>query len=151
MGGDYFLRRIGEKTRVDCTVVEINAAYIDELKSLSITKQYNISFVHSSIQDYLASTNEKFDCVIWWHGPEHLQKKDSLQIILNFDKVCNPNSLIILGCPLGHQPYEDGDDRHYWDVYEKDFKELGYHTIICDRSKTWPGALPSISACKVVR
>lgn len=148
-GGDYFLDRIKEHTPASCTVIEIEASFIEHLKAHPLSAKHNVEYIHSSIQDFLATSDRKFDCVIWWHGPEHLPKEDSLAVIQNFEKVLANPGIMILGCPLGHQPYEDGNDRHWWDVYEEDFQKLGYQTKLCDR---WPrGAPPSISAAKVVK
>ena len=142
-GGDYFLSHIERYTKTKCTVVEINKKFIDFLSIHPIAKTHNFTFVHSSIQDFLVNTVEKFDCVIWWHGPEHLSKNTSMEIIKGFEDVCS-NGVIILGCPCGHDPYDDGEDRHYWEVYPADFESLGFKTKLINRLNS----PPAISAIK---
>jgi hypothetical protein len=147
--GDYFLNVIKEQQPdTKCVIVEINPEYVEIAKNNPVSKQHNIEYVCSDITRYVKNKKDKFDCVIWWHGPEHVEKSESLKIIKSFEKICK--GIIILGCPEGHDPYEESEtDKHFWDVYQNDFENLGYNTVLIDRSARG-NPQPSISAIKVL-
>lgn len=74
---------------------------------------------------------EKYDVVMFWHGPEHL-KRENFGIVLE-KMCCAAKRLVIVGCPLGEykqskvmgNPY----DRHLSSFYPDDFTSLGWNVL----------------------
>jgi len=72
----------------------------------------------------------KFDVVMWWHGPEHLQKDELSDALMKCYKTSNIMSVV--ACPWGvykqgvvaGNPYE----RHLSYLYPEFFHELGWNT-----------------------
>lgn len=87
-----------------------------------------------------------YDCILFWHGPEHLPKSKFLSILPEIEK--KANLLLIFGMPLGHEPqgeaYGNPFEKHESDWYEKDWQGQGYEVIpIFDHQK-----YPHITAYK---
>tara|TARA_Y100000590_G_scaffold470044_1_gene661575 strand:+ start:6605 stop:7234 length:630 start_codon:yes stop_codon:yes gene_type:complete len=77
-------------------------------------------------------TYKNFDCILFWHGPEHIEKKTFINKLPNIEK--KANKIIIFGMPDGEEIqgaiYGNKFEEHIssWDV--KDWEELGYKTIV---------------------
>lgn len=73
---------------------------------------------------------EKWDIILFWHGPEHLPKMDLAPTLEKLE--AKANHLVILGCPRGEYEQEaiDGNpfERHECYLYEEDFHALRYCT-----------------------
>lgn len=87
----------------------------------------------------------RWDAVVWWHGPEHIEKAD-LQPTLN--KLESVADLVVLAAPWGtnEQPMVEGNahQEHKSHLQPSDFEKLGYHTITCgieNDLSTWPHIL----------
>ena len=73
-------------------------------------------------------TEQKWDVIMWWHGPEHITKEDLPFILMNIEKMAK--KLVILGCPFGrylqgihnNNPYQI----HKNHLYPSDLIKLGY-------------------------
>lgn len=148
--GDFFLKFIKEHNpNFRCDVIEIepnNIVALDKFSNEGIYGLYNIQFFLGDIVNFVKRPlRHKYDCVIWWHGPEHLTKESSLKTLQKFDNICK--GISILGCPLGNDPYKDPvtGDSHLWDVNIKDLTSIGFKCITIDRT---PYPIPSISAFK---
>lgn len=76
------------------------------------------------------SFRDRWDIIIFWHGPEHLPRLDVAPTLEALE--CHANHLVIVGCPrgeykqlaVGGNPFEEHDSY----LYEKDFQDLGYLT-----------------------
>ena len=91
---------------------------------------------------------ENFDCILFWHGPEHIEKDVFLNALPSIE--AKANKLIIFGMPLGHEPQDDAYgnpfERHRSDWYEHEWKKLGYETIpVHDHQK-----YPHITTYKII-
>ncbi len=70
-----------------------------------------------------------YDAVVWWHGPEHIER-ETLPAILATMEALAP--LVVLACPFGR--YEQGPaggnpyEVHASHWYPTDFEQWGYHT-----------------------
>jgi len=73
-----------------------------------------------------------YDCILFWHGPEHIDKKEFIKKLKKIEG--KANKLIIFGMPLGHEPQDDvyGNiyEKHISDWCENDWTELGYTVIV---------------------
>jgi len=74
----------------------------------------------------------KFDVVIWWHGPEHVEKESLPSILKAIKKIAR--CVAVVACPWGKykqsevrgNPYE----RHLSCLYPKFFEKLGWKTSV---------------------
>jgi len=70
-----------------------------------------------------------YDAVFWWHGPEHVSKKEIPVVLERLESLA---PLIVLGCPwgkyaqeaVGGNPYEE----HRSALTPQDFQRWGYKT-----------------------
>ena len=73
-----------------------------------------------------------FDVVLWWHGPEHVEKSVAIQTIEKL-KGCT-RQMLIVGCPKGFEPQTTvgGNDheRHVSAWERSDFEKQGMETIV---------------------
>lgn len=78
----------------------------------------------------IAWPDNKWDIILFWHGPEHLPKMDVAPMLEKLEQFAN--HLVILGCPRGEYEQDpvDGNphERHECFLYEEDFHALGYCT-----------------------
>jgi len=81
---------------------------------------------------------QKWDIILFWHGPEHLPRLDVAPALAKLEK--HANHLVIVGCPRGEykQAPVDGNpfERHESYLYEKDFQDIGYLTNTLRPHKT---------------
>lgn len=68
-----------------------------------------------------------FDVVFWWHGPEHIKKKELAETLKSLEKIAS--KAVVLGCPWGYfkngefdNPYEKHLSHHSHPIFER----LGY-------------------------
>lgn len=73
-----------------------------------------------------------FDCLLFWHGPEHIDKEKFLKKLPEIEKKIN--KLIIFGMPLGYEPqdevYGNVNEIHVSEWQPEDWKKLGYEVVI---------------------
>lgn len=85
---------------------------------------------------------QKWDAIIWWHGPEHVTKEEGKIVLSQLERLTK--RLMVLGCPWGQNragpaygnPYEE----HLSHWYVKDMEKLGYETRTLgekDNPSTW--------------
>lgn len=71
-----------------------------------------------------------FDCVMWWHGCEHIPQADLAGTVARLEALA---PAVVLGCPNGHSPqdtvYGNTAERHQWDVHASDLEALGYQVV----------------------
>ncbi len=75
-------------------------------------------------------TERQWDIILWWHGPEHIEKSEIFEVLKNLEKI--ESKAVILGCPWGLHPqntiYNNIHEIHKCTLYEEDFKSLDYNT-----------------------
>lgn len=134
------------------TIYEVFPPLIPILKSNPYIQARNISVVCADIRLF---TNDTFDLSIWWHGPEHLERKEVDAALARLERISR--RAVIIGCPLGNQPQEafvDGEaglnphEKHRCGLMPEDFEKLGFTTRVISREHK--GELPAISAWKIL-
>lgn len=72
----------------------------------------------------------KADCIFFWHGPEHVKKKQFLRII---PKLEQKYKYVIFGMSIGHEPqgiaYGNKYERHISSWRIADWENLGYQVF----------------------
>ena len=69
----------------------------------------------------------RYDWVVWWHGPEHIERNELGPVIKQLGAI---SEHVLLGCPWGE--YEQGElygnphEKHVSTWQPKDFEELGF-------------------------
>lgn len=81
---------------------------------------------------------QNVDCLLFWHGPEHIDKQTFLQKLPDIEK--KVSKLIIFGMPLGYEPqdvvYGNIHEVHVSEWQPDEWKKLGYDvSIVRDRTK----------------
>ncbi len=148
--GDWYLNHIRGRTKGAApthTVIEACPAYAAALADHPVKKRYGIRVLRGDVTAFARSTNEKFDLIIWWHGPEHVEQDQLAPTLKGLESMCS--GAIVIGCPDGDTPYEDpeGDDRHRCAITESLLHDLGYQTRLIDR--VWKKQDPAIAAIKM--
>jgi len=73
-------------------------------------------------------TYETVDCLMFWHGPEHILKDEFLSKLPEIER--KVNKLIIFGMPLGYEPqhtvYGNIHENHLSEWHSIDWRNLGY-------------------------
>lgn len=71
-----------------------------------------------------------FDTVLWWHGPEHINRSDLVKTLAKLEQMAE--GLIVLGCPWGIYPQGEfmgnPHEIHQSALYPADFEVMGYQT-----------------------
>jgi len=117
--GDMF-----RENQYQITIVEIFKPNVKYLKTIKWIKDV----IHADINTF--KTNNKYDIVFWWHGPEHIEKSKLQGIISKLETFADV--AVVLGCPWGdvvqankdNNPYE----RHISYLDCGDFESMGYKT-----------------------
>jgi hypothetical protein len=81
---------------------------------------------------------ENVDCMLFWHGPEHIDKQTFIDTLPEIEK--KVNKLIIFGMPLGYEPqdvvYDNKYEIHLSEWHPEDWKKMGYDVIeVHDRAR----------------
>lgn len=88
--------------------------------------------VCGDVRDIRQHYSEPFDVILWWHGPEHLEKAEALKAIEQLRPLAR--QALVLGCPLGDAPqaalYGNPHEEHRSSWQEEDFSQLGMQTEI---------------------
>jgi hypothetical protein len=71
---------------------------------------------------------KNYDVVMWYHGPEHVEKEEAIQVLGKLKKYAN--HLMIVGCPWGQSPqgpeYGNENERHLSTWRLPDFATIGF-------------------------
>ena len=75
-----------------------------------------------------AGVDKKYDVVMWWHGPEHIEQKDLNPTLEKLKKIAT--KLVVLACPYGiyRQGPVDGNmyEAHLSAYYRRSFDPLDW-------------------------
>lgn len=81
----------------------------------------------------------KSDCLLFWHGPEHLQKNKFLNILSLLER---KYKILIFGMPLGEEPqgscYGNPYEEHVSSWTSKEWQNLGYTVIEIYDTQRYP-------------
>ncbi len=78
---------------------------------------------------------ERYDLAFWWHGPEHIQRRDLSRALAGLEQRAR---LVVIGCPWGRSPQAEVDgnihQRHVATLEPADFLALGYRVDTIGRA-----------------
>lgn len=104
------------------TLVEVypeNAMYYAKDKRISKVVCADILLIASPI---------KSDIVVWWHGPEHVTKREMNHILPKLEFSARMG--VVLATPYGKyiqgRAYGNPWERHLWHPMPEDFESIGY-------------------------
>ena len=113
-------------------VLEIFEQNVIEIKNHNFTK-VTLGDVRN-IDEYY---NKKFDVVLWWHGPEHINENEVIPTLNKIEQITL--KAVILGCPLGWEKqgpvYGNDHEKHMWAPSAEYFEDLGYQTVVVNDRK----------------
>jgi hypothetical protein len=118
--------RICNENNIDWKILEIFKPNIDDTIAKGCPAN---KIIHGNI----LNTNEynNFDCILFWHGPEHIKKDVFIKALPDIEK--KANKLIVFGMPLGCEPqdaaYGNPNEIHLSEWYPNEWKNLGYNVI----------------------
>lgn len=80
---------------------------------------------------------ENSDCILFWHGPEHIERETFLENIKRIES--KATKIIIFGMPYGEEAqgpvYGNKYEEHVSAWYEEDFEKMGYQCIVLHDGK----------------
>jgi len=97
-------------------------------KNIETTPFRNI--IQGDVRRVQKIVKQKYDLVMWWHGPEHIPQEEIPATVKHIKKVTN--KVIILGCPWG--VYEQGaaygnpHEEHRCHLHPEFFQKMGLLT-----------------------
>jgi len=132
------------------TVLERYRPYYERMLEHPLNKRYKVRGLNVDVVEWAPVTEDRFDLIIWWHGPEHITAAQLVPTLQALERI---GKYLILGGPEGVDnsypvPEEGSGDSHKCVLSRKQFEELGYQTALFDR--TIRGQGPHISAVKIV-
>lgn len=118
--------RICEENNIDWKILEIYKTNVDE----SIFKGCpQNKIILGDILDL--NKYDNVDCLMFWHGPEHIKKDIFLHILPDIEK--KVNKLIIFGMPRGFEfqdvRFGNMNELHLSEWFSDDWKKIGYDVI----------------------
>ena len=141
---------IGFVSLPDVTFRILNALNINpELTYLEIfDKNYErgklqyptINFVHGDVRNIKNLIHDKFDLIVWWHGPEHIYEHELVDTIANIETLLTTNGVIILGSPDGWQEQHNDDGNVHNDHYsgpDSDFYKSQNYEVYREWAPLW--------------
>lgn len=122
----YFLDWFEKANYDKIVVLEAFKENVDCLKANSKGWTPALDIIHGDIRD-AEFTRDRFDVVMFWHGPEHLSQKEITPVLQRLESMAN---VVILGCPYGvylqgaeyNNPYEE----HLSHLYPHVLEKMGY-------------------------
>lgn len=143
-GGHWFIDHINSKRNSPCniSILESYEPYYNHLKNSQVGKDRGVVPILGDALTHLEEIEKnKYDLVIWWHGPEHVEM-DYLNKV--FDLLEEKVKDTIMGGPLGEDPYQDPNspDKHYILLDHELFQKRNYTTLEVPRHT----GIPNISA-----
>lgn len=123
--------RICEENNIDWKILEIFKENVDDTIRKGCPES---KIIYGDILN--TDVYENIDCLLFWHGPEHIDKKKFLKTLPSIEN--RVNKLIIFGMPLGYEPqdvvYGNIHEVHVSEWQPNEWRELGYDvTVVKDR------------------
>lgn len=125
--------KICEENNIEWKILEIFNENVDDAIEKGCPKNKIIRGDILDVEKY-----DAVDCLLFWHGPEHIKKDVFLKKLPEIEK--KVNKLLIFGMPLGYEPqgmvYGNKHEIHVSEWQPEEWENLGYNTIIVrDRPK----------------
>lgn len=107
------------------------ADYLNDFKRVTVMEAYVPNCLHLEAQGYSVinwdvrdfKTLWQYECIFWWHGPEHIRKSEFRAVLRNLEEITT--KVIVMGCPWGWYPQGE----IYGNKYEKHLSHWGYSTF----------------------
>ncbi len=118
----------------DVTAVEPHKPYIDSCKE----KTPWVKFHNTDGITFLKSTNEKFDCILMLDVVEHLEEKESIELLNEARKHCN--KIIFSQIPIGiHEQHNDEWNLggEYWQTHRSTWTKDNLHKLGFSHNSIW--------------
>jgi hypothetical protein len=110
------------KAGSEVTILEIFQKNVEHLRTIPWLKEV----IHGDVRDF--QTDQRFDVVFWWHGPEHLEQEEIQPALERLEAICD--RLMVIGCPWGHAEQHDifgnPHEEHLSHLDYPLFENLGY-------------------------
>lgn len=134
--------KICEVNNIDWKIVEIFEGNVFDAVNKGCPKDKILLGDISNVDDL-----PKSDCLLFWHGPEHLEKNKFLNILPLLEK---KYKVLIFGMPLGEEPqgscYGNPYEEHVSSWTTEEWQNLGYTvTEIYDTQR-----YPHITTWKII-
>lgn len=114
----------------DIDIVEIWAAYVRELRRGQKKRAYFSRIMQGDVRALAEAIGDrKYELVVWWHGPEHVDRHDLPRALACLEAAAT--HLCVVGCPhgrCGQGVTKDGNvyQRHRTHWLPTDFEEIGW-------------------------
>ena len=119
--------KICDANEIEWKILEIFKPNIDNAIKAGCPQN---KLIQGNILD--TTTYNNFDCILFWHGPEHIEKNVFLDSLPKIEK--KTNKLIIFGMPHGEEiqeaVYGNKYEEHVSAWHNNEWNDLGYETII---------------------
>ena len=125
--------KICEANNIDWRIVEIFEPNVKDAiaKGCPPNKIFNTSIADDSLP--------QTDCLLFWHGPEHLLKEDFLELLPLLEA---KYKVLIFGMPLGEEPqgaaYGNPWEEHISAWNTKEWEDLGYNVMEIHDGQPYP-------------
>jgi hypothetical protein len=119
-------------------ILEIWKPHIDYYREVNSNFNLFNKIVHGDVRevDKYSELDDKYDVVFWFHGPEHIMKKELPDTIEKLKQ--KTGKLLIMACPYGesHSPARGGNvyNEHVAELYTEDFYGM-YLEVVCEQEK----------------
>lgn len=129
IGARKWRRDFTNKFRKKAYKIDILEIFDKNFNSLKELKWIN-KIIKGDVRKIDKLLNKKYDIIFWWHGPEHIHKKELKPTLDKLKKLTK--HLVVCGCPWGKHKqgtvYGNPSEEHvsYLDV--GDFKVHGFKT-----------------------
>jgi len=83
-------------------------------------------------------TPDSFDVVLWWHGPEHVDRKDVEPSVAKLEKIAT--KLVVLASPWGKTrkwTYSIIGREHLSALYVDDYLNMGFNVATLGEADRW--------------
>ena len=117
--------------KIDCLeIYEPNAEYWKTQKTFN-------NIIIGDVRNIDTLVKDKYDVVVWWHGPEHIPKVDVYQTFLKIEDITN--ELIVSAGPYKGAVedfthiYGNSAESHLWSMDELLFENLDFKFTVVDR------------------
>jgi len=113
----------------EITILEIwkeNVEYLEQNTPCPPGNRRPVRVIQGDVREIGGSelARDRFDIVMWWHGPEHIPFRDRTKTLRKLE--CMANEFIIIGCPPGDYPQEKARENPHEKHHEKILVEFFY-------------------------
>jgi len=122
-------------------LLEIWKPHVEHYRKANKVLGFFNDIYHGDVRDIDEIIHRRYEQILWFHGPEHLEKHELFSVFKKLHKMCT--GLLAMACPYGESesPARGGNEhnRHYSALYPDFFREWGFDVVQEDkkRIKVW--------------